>query len=105
MPLITTIRSIQGITCGNGRVAVLVKPVRTVPTEHDLKKRTENELAWKVSAQDIAAKSDNLDIKNPHNADAGPNELLAEFARANSKAANVLDELRQELADALGRSS
>ncbi len=71
----------------------------------NLKKREENEFAWKVSAEDIAANGYNLDIKNPHNADTGPgdpDELLVEFAKANEEAASVLEELKQELATALG---
>ena len=47
----------------------------------------------------------NLDIKNPHNADTGPgdpDELLKEFARIDSEAASVLEQLKQELATALG---
>ena len=75
------------------------------PGEPNLKKREENEFAWKVSAEDIAANGFNLDIKNPHNADTGPgdpDELLKDFARVNAEAASVLDELKQELATALG---
>ena len=58
-----------------------------------------------MSAEDIAANGFNLDIKNPHNADTGPgdpDELLKEFARVDAEAASVLDELKQELATALG---
>ena len=75
------------------------------PGEPNLKKREENEFAWKVAAEDIAANGYNLDIKNPHNADTGPgdpDELLIEFAKANEEAASVLEELKQELAAALG---
>lgn len=60
-----------------------------------------------MSAEDIAANGDNLDIKNPHNAHTGPgdpDELLVEFAKANEEAASVLEELKQELATALGSS-
>ncbi|NQV25672.1 MAG: N-6 DNA methylase, partial [Rhodopirellula sp.] len=77
------------------------------PGEPNLKKREENEFAWKVSAEDIAANGFNLDIKNPHNADTGPgdpDELLKEFARIDSEAASVLEQLKQELATALGGS-
>ena len=66
--------------------------------------REENEFAWKVSAEDVAANGFNLDIKNPHTADTGPgdpDELLQEFARVNAEAASVLDELKQELATVL----
>lgn len=73
--------------------------------EPNLKKRVANELAWKVSAADIAANGYNLDIKNPHNADTGPgdpDELLKEFTRINAEAASILEALKQELASALG---
>jgi len=73
--------------------------------EPNLKKRVENELAWKVSAADIAANGYNLDIKNPHNADTGPgdpDELLIEFGKVNAEAATILEQLKQELASALG---
>jgi type I restriction enzyme M protein len=73
--------------------------------EPDVSKREENEFAWKVSAEDIAANGYNLDIKNPHSTDDGPgdhDELLKEFARVDAEAASVLDALKQELATALG---
>lgn len=75
--------------------------------EPNLKKREENEFAWKVSAEDIAANGFNLDIKNPHTADTGPgdpDELLQELARVNAEAASVLEALKQELATALSGS-
>jgi type I restriction enzyme M protein len=83
----------------------IAKGKKARPGEPNLKKRVENEFAWKVSAEDIAANGFNLDIKNPHNADTGPgdpDELLKEFARVDAEAASVLDELKQELATALG---
>jgi type I restriction enzyme M protein len=83
----------------------ITKGKKARPGEPTLKKREENEFAWKVSAEDIAANGYNLDIKNPHNADTGPgdpDELLQEFTRVNAEAASVLDELKQELATALG---
>ena len=75
------------------------------PGEPDISKREENEFAWKVSAEAIAANGYNLDIKNPHSTDDGPgdpDELLKEFARVDAEAASVLEALKQELAAALG---
>jgi type I restriction enzyme M protein len=61
-----------------------------------------------MSAVDIATNCYNLDIKNPHNADAGPgdaDELLQEFATASAEAASVLEQLKPELATPLSGDS
>ncbi|HQK20265.1 MAG TPA: N-6 DNA methylase, partial [Polyangiaceae bacterium] len=45
-------------------------------------KRKENEVAWKVSIDEIKARNYNLDIKNPHNVEeehGDPTELLAKL--------------------------
>lgn len=70
------------------------------------KGRKENEVAWKVSAEDVKARNYNLDIKNPHTVadDHGdPEELLAKLGQAE-KAADVLrDKLKSILEEALLR--
>jgi len=68
-------------------------------------KRKENEYAWKVSAQHIAANNYNLDIKNPNTpmeTHEDPDELLAKYADA-VKAVQVLQEqLKVSLYESLG---
>lgn len=66
--------------------------------------RKENERAWKVSIADIRARGFNLDIKNPNAATAShedPDVLLEEYARARAAAAEIREQLRKALADAL----
>lgn len=70
------------------------------------KKRTENERAWKVSAEDIKARGYNLDIKNPHTVDeehGDPETLLADLNAAEAEAAAIRDELKAILSEALAR--
>ena len=70
------------------------------------KGRKETERAWKVSAEDIKARGYNLDIKNPHSVaeDHGdPETLLAELARAEAETADLRDQLKAILAEALAR--
>jgi type I restriction enzyme M protein len=73
-------------------------------TRGGFKGRKASELAWKVSAAEIKENGYNLDIKNPHTADAGPgdpDELLAELESIRSDSRSVLDQLKLELAEAL----
>ena len=68
--------------------------------------RKETERAWKVTADDIKARGYNLDIKNPHTADAdhgAPEELLADLIAAEAEAASLRDQLKVILAEALTR--
>ena len=70
------------------------------------KDRQETELAWKVSSDDIKARGYNLDFKNPHTVadDHGdPADLLAKLERGEQKAANLRDQLKSILAEALLR--
>ena len=70
------------------------------------KDRQETELAWKVSSDDIKARGYNLDFKNPHTVadDHGdPADLLAELERGEQKTANLRDQLKSILAEALLR--
>jgi type I restriction enzyme M protein len=66
--------------------------------------REGSELAWKVSATDIAARGWNLDIKNPHRADVvshDPEVLLAEYAQMQAEIAGLQEQLKAVLAEAL----
>lgn len=67
-------------------------------------KREENKYAWKVSAEEIAQKGFNLDVKNPHQeADdlASPQELLKKYNRTEDKIRSVQDEIVKILNEAL----
>lgn len=77
----------------------------------DLKTRSgrkENDRAWKVSVEDIKANGYNLDIPNPHRDVQGhqdPAELLAEWQKNREKLAATQTQLKEILAEALGKSS
>ena len=63
--------------------------------------RVENEHAWKVSIDEVIARNFNLDIKNPHQAEAishDPDELLAQYQQQQ----NEINQLRHQLRDILG---
>jgi type I restriction enzyme M protein len=64
----------------------------------------ENAFAWKVSIEQIKAANFNLDQKNPHAADLvshDPAKLLADYARLQSEAQALRDQLREILAKSL----
>jgi len=72
----------------------------------DLKKwwtnRTENEYAWKITAEDIKAKDYNLDSKNPHVAEENllsPEELLAKYQAINNQIQTLQKSIAQTLSD------
>ncbi|WP_334185209.1 type I restriction-modification system subunit M [Novosphingobium sp.] len=68
--------------------------------------RVEGPQAWKISIEDIKARGYNLDIKNPHSeaVDHGkPEELLRKLDAAETEAANLRDQLKAILAEALAR--
>jgi type I restriction enzyme M protein len=70
------------------------------------KGRVETEVAWKVTAEDVKAHGYNLDWKNPHTPadDHGdPAELLAQLNAAEQQAANLRDQLKAILQEALLR--
>jgi type I restriction enzyme M protein len=70
------------------------------------KGREEGPQAWKVNAEDVKARSYNLDIKNPHTVadDHGePEELLASLNAAEAETAHLRDQLKAILAEALAR--
>ncbi|MBF0417081.1 MAG: SAM-dependent DNA methyltransferase [Magnetococcales bacterium] len=68
--------------------------------------RQENEQAWRVPVATFQKNGFNLDIKNPHNADAGhgdPDDLLAAYQKRLEQVQEVRDQLRAVLAEALER--
>ena len=70
--------------------------------------RKENQYAWKVSAEDIAAKNYNLDIKNPHVPEAevhDVDELLAAYAESQREVQGLRDQLKAILSEALGKQT
>ncbi len=67
-------------------------------------KRKENELAWRVSIEQIQASNYNLDIKNPHNSDVGPGDvdvLLPEYEKLIAQVAATRDKLKAQLMESL----
>ena len=70
------------------------------------KGRKTTDHAWKVTADDIKTRGYNLDIKNPHTAEAdhgNPEELLARLAAAETETAALRERLKTILGEALGR--
>ena len=67
--------------------------------------RAENEIAWKVSLDEIKARNYNLDIKNPHSPDEeihDPAKLKAHYEALQGQIQATRDELKAVLAAALG---
>lgn len=72
------------------------------------KDRQENELAWRVSIDDIIARNYNLDIKNPHIEEAinhDPELLLSNYAEQQAQIQGLREQLKSILADALESKS
>ncbi|WP_206171644.1 N-6 DNA methylase [Thiorhodococcus mannitoliphagus] len=68
--------------------------------------REQTEVAWKVTLDEIKARNYNLDCKNPHTVadDHGdPEELLARLEHDEQTAAELRDQLKGILAEALLR--
>ncbi|KJS42970.1 MAG: DNA methyltransferase [Roseovarius sp. BRH_c41] len=68
--------------------------------------RVEGPQAWKVTAEEVKARSYNLDIKNPHTVaeDHGdPETLLADLAKAEAQVTSLRDQLKAILTEALVR--
>ncbi|MFA7346601.1 MAG: class I SAM-dependent DNA methyltransferase [Desulfurivibrionaceae bacterium] len=68
--------------------------------------RVETEQAWKVTIDDIKARSYNLDIKNPHVGEQiihDPEVLLAKYARQQAEVAATREALKKELLGCLGK--
>ena len=58
-----------------------------------------------LSAEDVAARGYNLDLKNPHTPDAkshDPDELLARYAEQQTGIQSIRNQLKAILSDALG---
>src|SRR3990172_2063388 len=69
-------------------------------------KREENEVAWKVTIDEIKARNYNLDFKNPHVVDedhGDPAELLAKLEQSEAETARLRDRLKAILKEALLR--
>ncbi|MEC6830687.1 N-6 DNA methylase [Photobacterium toruni] len=70
--------------------------------------RVENEHAWKVSIEDIIARNFNLDIKNPHQDEViahDPQELLASYQQQQQEIAELRNQLKNILGNALKSST
>lgn len=70
------------------------------------KGREEGPQAWKVSVDEVKARGYNLDFKNPHSEEADhgdPAELLAALDQAEAKMADLRDQIKAILAEALAR--
>ena len=68
--------------------------------------REANEFAWKVSLDEIKARNWNLDCKNPHVGEQvshDPDELLAAYAKKQDSIAQLREQLKAALAEALER--
>jgi type I restriction enzyme M protein len=85
------------------------KPIRIeefAPEKAWWHQRVENERAWRVPVETIKANGYNLDIKNPHQADAeqlDPEHLLASYQSLLAEVAEAREALRRELAASLER--
>lgn len=69
------------------------------------KKRKKTEHAWKISAEEIAARNYNLDCKNPHEIDidhGDPEELMQEYIQISRQLEEARTALKNELMQALG---
>ena len=70
------------------------------------KGRKQTDRAWKVTAADIKARGYNLDVKNPHTAEADhgdPEDLLAKLTAAEAETTALRDQLKAILGEALMR--
>jgi type I restriction enzyme M protein len=69
-------------------------------------KREENEIAWKVTIDEVKARNYNLDFKNPHvvaDDHGDPEELLAKLDESEKQTAALRDQLKAILEEALLR--
>ena len=68
--------------------------------------REENEVAWKVTSEEVKERGYNLDFKNPHVEDddnGDPEELLAKLEQSEHRTGELRDQLKSILAEALLR--
>lgn len=66
--------------------------------------REENAFAWRVGVEELQVRNWNLDCKNPHVGEQeshDPDELLAEYATVQGEIAELREQLKAVLADAL----
>ena len=76
--------------------------------EDGFKTRVENEQAWKVSAAEIVERNYNLDIKNPHVGEQtshDPEVLLAQYEKEQGEIANLRNQLKAILTEALTKEN
>lgn len=69
-------------------------------------RREENEVAWKVTIEEIKTRNYNLDFKNPHIVDedhGNPAELLSKLEQSEAETAKLRDRLKAILEEALLR--
>jgi type I restriction enzyme M protein len=87
----------------------MTKPIRfehLKPCINWWEKREGNEVAWKVTIDEIKARNFNLDFKNPHTVEedhGDPAELLAKLEQSESEAARLRNRLKAILEEALLR--
>ena len=77
---------------------------KSINAKSKRKNREENELAWKVSIDDIIARNCNLDIKNPHVDEVishDPEKLLVDYAKQQAEIHKLRAQLKTILSDAL----
>jgi type I restriction enzyme M protein len=68
--------------------------------------RVENELAWRVTVDEVKARGYNMDFKNPNivaNDHGDPDDLLIRLNEAEQKITALRDQLKTILAEALLR--
>ncbi len=68
--------------------------------------RVEGPQAWKITAEEIKARGYNLDVKNPHTVEeelGDPETLLADLTTAEAVTAELRDQLKTILTEALAR--
>ena len=68
--------------------------------------REETDQAWKMTAEEVKARGYNLDVKNPHTQEydyGDPEELLEKLTAAEADVADLRDQLKVILAEALIR--
>jgi type I restriction enzyme M protein len=68
--------------------------------------REENEVAWKVTIDEVKARNYNLDFKNPHvvaDDHGDPADLLAKLDDSEKQTARLRDQLKAILEEALLR--
>jgi len=70
--------------------------------------RVQNEFAWKVGVEELQARNWNLDCKNPYVGEQvshDPDELLRQYEAMQTEIADLRDQLRAVLAEALERQA